>query len=44
VIHENLVIEKGMITTVHNITGTQSLVDMVNPKPFILKKKVRTTD
>mmetsp|Transcript_42656 Transcript_42656/g.83439 ORF Transcript_42656/g.83439 Transcript_42656/m.83439 type:complete len:346 (-) Transcript_42656:163-1200(-) len=28
VIHENLVIETGMITTIHNITGTQALVDM----------------
>jgi len=38
VIHEKLVIEKGMITTVHNITGTQSLVDMVNPKKKDLRR------
>ena len=38
VIHENLTIEKGMITTVHNITGTQSLVDMVNPKKKDLRR------
>merc|ERR1711998_406950 len=38
VIHENLVIEKGMITTVHNITGTQSLVDMVNEKKKDLRR------
>jgi len=38
VIHENLVIEKGMITTVHNITGTQSLVDMVNSKKKDLRR------
>ena len=31
-IHESLGIETGMITTVHNITGTQSLVDMANTK------------
>jgi glyceraldehyde 3-phosphate dehydrogenase len=30
VIHENLVIEKGMITTIHNITGTQALVDQTD--------------
>ena len=38
VIHEKLVIEKGMITTVHNITGTQSLVDMVNTKKKDLRR------
>jgi len=38
VIHEQLVIEKGMITTVHNITGTQSLVDMVNEKKSDLRR------
>merc|ERR1712070_973766 len=38
VIHESLVIEKGMITTVHNITGTQSLVDMVNEKKKDLRR------
>jgi len=38
VIHEELQIEKGMITTVHNITGTQSLVDMVNPKKTDLRR------
>ncbi len=26
VIHENLKIERGMITTIHNVTGTQTLV------------------
>jgi len=30
VIHENLKIEKGMITTIHNVTGTQTLVDMTD--------------
>mmetsp|Transcript_61126 Transcript_61126/g.146001 ORF Transcript_61126/g.146001 Transcript_61126/m.146001 type:complete len:348 (-) Transcript_61126:56-1099(-) len=30
VIHEKLVIEKGMITTIHNVTGTQTLVDSMN--------------
>jgi glyceraldehyde 3-phosphate dehydrogenase len=38
VIHEKLTIEKGMITTVHNITGTQSLVDMVNEKKKDLRR------
>merc|ERR1719197_2327485 len=38
VIHEQLTIEKGMITTVHNITGTQSLVDMVNTKKKDLRR------
>eukprot|EP01064_Diplonema_japonicum_P038039 TRINITY_DN909_c0_g1_i1.p1 TRINITY_DN909_c0_g1~~TRINITY_DN909_c0_g1_i1.p1 ORF type:complete len:371 (+),score=120.95 TRINITY_DN909_c0_g1_i1:61-1113(+) len=38
VIHENLKIESGMITTVHNITGTQSLVDMVNTKKNDLRR------
>lgn len=38
VIHEKLTIEKGMITTVHNITGTQSLVDMVNDKKKDLRR------
>merc|ERR1711998_138779 len=38
VIHEKLTIEKGMITTVHNITGTQSLVDMVNTKKKDLRR------
>jgi len=38
VIHEQLTIEKGMITTVHNITGTQSLVDMVNEKKSDLRR------
>merc|ERR1719473_1409270 len=38
VIHEELTIEKGMITTVHNITGTQSLVDMVNEKKKDLRR------
>ena len=38
VIHEQLTIEKGMITTVHNITGTQSLVDMVNEKKKDLRR------
>ena len=37
-IHEKLTIEKGMITTVHNITGTQSLVDMVNEKKKDLRR------
>eukprot|EP01060_Flectonema_neradi_P002063 TRINITY_DN11245_c0_g1_i2.p1 TRINITY_DN11245_c0_g1~~TRINITY_DN11245_c0_g1_i2.p1 ORF type:complete len:357 (+),score=62.93 TRINITY_DN11245_c0_g1_i2:74-1144(+) len=32
VMHENLGIESGMITTVHNITATQSLVDLVQTK------------
>eukprot|EP00286_Rhodomonas_abbreviata_P026111 CAMPEP_0181295176 /NCGR_PEP_ID=MMETSP1101-20121128/4003_1 /TAXON_ID=46948 /ORGANISM="Rhodomonas abbreviata, Strain Caron Lab Isolate" /LENGTH=345 /DNA_ID=CAMNT_0023399901 /DNA_START=18 /DNA_END=1053 /DNA_ORIENTATION=- len=30
VIHENLVIESGMITTIHNVTATQTLVDMTD--------------
>ena len=38
VLHEKLTIEKGMITTVHNITGTQSLVDMVNTKKKDLRR------
>jgi glyceraldehyde 3-phosphate dehydrogenase len=38
VIHEQLGIQKGMITTVHNITGTQSLVDMVNEKKKDLRR------
>merc|ERR1711920_1127678 len=38
VIHEQFTIEKGMITTVHNITGTQSLVDMVNEKKKDLRR------
>jgi len=38
VIHEQLGIEKGMITTVHNITGTQSLVDMPNEKKADLRR------
>merc|ERR1712087_28505 len=38
VVHEQLTIEKGMITTVHNITGTQSLVDMVNEKKKDLRR------
>ena len=38
VILEKLGIEKGMITTVHNITGTQSLVDMVNEKKKDLRR------
>lgn len=38
VIHEQLTIEKGMITTVHNITGTQSLVDMPNEKKKDLRR------
>ena len=37
-IHEKLAIEKGMITTVHNITGTQSLVDMPNEKKKDLRR------
>ena len=32
VMQENIGIENGMITTVHNITGTQSLIDMVQTK------------
>jgi len=31
-------IESGMITTVHNITGTQSLVDMPNTKKKDLRR------
>ena len=38
VIHENLHIETGMITTIHNITGTQSLVDTVNTKKNDLRR------
>jgi len=38
VVHDKLVIEKGMITTVHNITGTQSLVDMPNEKKKDLRR------
>lgn len=38
VLHEKLTIEKGMITTVHNITGTQGLVDMVNEKKKDLRR------
>lgn len=37
-LHEKLTIEKGMITTVHNITGTQGLVDMVNEKKKDLRR------
>jgi len=38
VVHEQLGIESGMITTVHNITGTQSLVDMPNSKKKDLRR------
>jgi len=38
VILKELGIEKGMITTVHNITGTQSLVDMPNEKKKDLRR------
>lgn len=38
VIHENLEIESGMITTVHNITGTQPMVDMPNVKKKDLRR------
>ena len=38
VVHEQLGIESGMITTVHNITGTQSLVDMANSKKKDLRR------
>jgi|TARA_B100000524_G_scaffold84534_1_gene39113 glyceraldehyde 3-phosphate dehydrogenase len=38
VLHESIGIEKGMITTVHDITGTQSLVDMVNSKKKDLRR------
>jgi len=38
VIHEKLGIVSGMITTVHNITGTQSLVDMPNTKKKDLRR------
>lgn len=38
VMHESLGIETGMITTVHNITGTQSLVDMPNEKKKDLRR------
>ncbi|EKX38285.1 hypothetical protein GUITHDRAFT_158520 [Guillardia theta CCMP2712] len=37
VIHEKIGIEKGMITTVHNVTGTQTLVDMCDTG----KKQIR---
>ena len=39
VIHENLEIESGMITTVHNITGTQPMVDMPNVKKKDLRPR-----
>ena len=39
VVHEQLGIESGMITTVHNITGTQSLVDMPNSKKKDLRRR-----
>lgn len=38
VMHEKLGIVSGMITTVHNITGTQSLVDMPNQKKKDLRR------
>ena len=40
--HEQLKIESGMITTVHNITGTQSLVDMPNAKKKDLRCDTRS--
>eukprot|EP00961_Rhodomonas_salina_P110918 1492549-Rhodomonas_salina.1 len=33
VIHENLEIKSGMITTIHNVTGTQTLVDSTVRSP-----------
>ena len=38
VIQENLGIESGMITTVHNLTGTQPMVDMPNAKKKDLRR------
>jgi glyceraldehyde 3-phosphate dehydrogenase len=38
VIHENFGIEKGCITTIHNVTGTQCLVDMPNSKKSDLRR------
>jgi glyceraldehyde 3-phosphate dehydrogenase len=38
VIHESFGIEKGCITTVHNVTGTQCLVDMPNSKKSDLRR------
>merc|ERR1719331_1265110 len=38
VIHESLGIESGMITTVHNLTGTQPMVDMPNAKKKDLRR------
>jgi glyceraldehyde-3-phosphate dehydrogenase/erythrose-4-phosphate dehydrogenase len=34
VIHENLKIKHGAITTIHDVTGTQPLVDMVRATTF----------
>lgn len=38
VIHETFGIERGCITTVHDVTGTQSLVDMPNTKKSDLRR------
>lgn len=45
VIHEKLKIEKGMITTIHNVTGTQTLVDMmVRSRPPVRSSCIRPGD
>ena len=38
VVHERFGIEKGCITTIHNVTATQSLVDMPNNKKSDLRR------
>jgi len=38
VIHENFEIERGCITTIHDVTGTQCLVDMPNTKKSDLRR------
>ena len=38
VIHESFGIEKGCITTIHDVTGTQCLVDMPNTKKDDLRR------
>mmetsp|Transcript_6366 Transcript_6366/g.11056 ORF Transcript_6366/g.11056 Transcript_6366/m.11056 type:complete len:352 (-) Transcript_6366:703-1758(-) len=38
VIHDNFGIEHGCITTIHNVTGTQTLVDMPNTKKSDLRR------
>jgi len=38
VVHENFGIERGCITTIHDVTGTQCLVDMPNTKKSDLRR------